>query len=199
MGVTQISWDRLHHFIGMEGLSWKGLKMLELGSQNMYTNALNGQMRFAKESLEALGVEHTSVDVNEEGGSLVMDLSVDQTENFSDWMGKFDVVTDYGTSEHVRGLYQCLRNVRFFCRPGGLMIHENPKTGNWPGHGFHYRTEEFWRQVAYMNRDTVVDVGEHPAMGNTTDGWNIHCVLRRGDTPGFVPEKDFKQTDLHTS
>ena len=199
MGITQISWDRLNTLLGERWEVRNGLKMLELGSQNMYTNAFHGKMAFAKHVFLAQGVDHTSIDLNGDGGSERLDLGTDLADVRGGWAGHFDVVTDYGTAEHVKDLHACLANVRNFCRPGGLMFHENPKVGNWPGHGFHYFTEDFWAKLCQACGDTLVDVGEHAAMGNTTDGWNIHCVIEKGHGIRFPDRDTFSRFDLHAS
>lgn len=145
--------------------------MLELGSQNTYFDSK--PMGVAKDYYQSQGFEHVSVDLNAEYGSIAKDLS--QLHD----LGTYDLVTDFGTSEHVSDFYMCWLNKHKACKVGGLIISENPKIGNWHGHGFHYLTKEFYIELCKAAGYELVEVGEHAAMGNVTDGWNVYCVLRK--------------------
>ncbi len=95
-------------------------------------------------------------------------------------------------------IYNCWLNKHNLLRIGGLMINENPKTGNWPNHGFNYYTQEFYFEFCKIAGYVVERAGEIPAMGNSVDGWNILCVLRKfSDT--FPSLEEFQTLDLRTS
>jgi hypothetical protein len=187
MGITQHSYDLLLRYRATQ----PGLKMLELGDQNLYFSPYYGE--YAKKHFIEAGIEHISVDIQAfEGGSVKMDLS--KPFNKPEWVNYFDVVTDFGTSEHVSGsLYHCFKNIHECSKFGGLMIHENPKTGNWPGHGAHYFTREFYYGLRDSMGYELLESGQHPAMGNETDGWNIWAVLRKTEDKEFISEKEFNK------
>ncbi len=129
--------------------------------------------------------DYLSIDLNGENGSKKWDLSQPvKTDK------QFDLVCDFGTSEHVKDLYQCFWNINKLCKVGGIMIHENPKTGNWPLHGFHYRTMEFYEQLAEVAGYELITIEEHPACWNTTDGWNVISVMKKVKE-GFITRKQF--------
>lgn len=157
------------------------ITMLELGSQNTYFDSQG--VGVAKEYYTKQGFEHTSIDMNGEYGSLEFDLSEALIH-----VDEFDIVTDFGTSEHVDNYYSCWLNKHNGCKVGGLIISENPKVDNWHGHGFHYLTQDFYIGLSAIAGYEVVELGEHPAMGNVTDGWNIYCVLRK--VSDLFPAKD---------
>ncbi len=163
--------------------------ILELGNQNIYFGDEYGSS--AKPYLKKLGFLHTSVDINGQDGAEKMDLS--KRISYNDIL--FDIVTDFGTSEHVKDYYNCWYNKHNWCKLNGIIISENPKTGNWPGHGFHYLTELFYQKLAYMVGYEILEIGEHAAMSNTTDGWNIYCVLKKRDKD-FIPRKLFEKLDF---
>ena len=48
---------------------------------------------------------------------------------------KFDTILDFGTSEHVFDVSQCLKNISNLCKKGGIIIHCLPANNNC-GHGF---------------------------------------------------------------
>lgn len=181
MGITQESYDRLER----NGCLKSGIKMLELGAQNSYCAESYGMI--AKYLFENIGIDHTSWDIIPHQGALEMDL---RKEIFTPEF--YDVVTNFGTMEHMDGgLYYGFMNVHNHTKVGGLMVHENPKTGNWPGHGQHYFTIDFYRQLAEGNDYEILELNEEPAMGNITNGWNIACVLRKIKDKPFGLKKYF--------
>ena len=71
---------------------------------------------------------------------------------------------------------------------------ENPKTGNWEGHGNHYMTMDFYKQLEGLVDMEIKELGEHPAMGNKKDGWNVYCVFTKKGGE-FCSEKKFAKLD----
>jgi hypothetical protein len=117
------------------GLSLVNLKMCELGNQFW----LNGQA--AKEIFELMGVQHVSMDINGQNGALPIDLRYPVPDEF---VGKFDVVTDFGCSEHVDNPYEVNRNIYRMAKIGGLIIQAVPYSGTWAGHClYRYRLDAF--------------------------------------------------------
>ncbi len=106
----------------------------------------------------------------------------------------YDQVWNHGTAEHIDGsLYQPFKNFHEACKVGGFMIHENPMTGNWPGHGQHYFTQKFYVEFAKACNYELVEVCSEAAMGNTTDGWNVCAVLKKLPESVFISEEDFNK------
>lgn len=169
----------------------EGKVMIELGNQIM--NLEDNQGESAKDFFtRKYGIVHTSIDQNGKDGALAHDLSKPVDIGF-----KADIVTDFGTSEHVTDLYQCLCNVFNFCKAEGNIIHKNPKTGNFPNHGFHYFTVEFWQQYAELTGLKIVGLEEHPIYHNTKDGWEIICVLRKTKRSKISTEEEFKKLPIY--
>lgn len=192
MGITGFSYNLLKK----HGALKADLSMLELGDQNLYFEPR--YLEFAKPHFEHLGIKHVSVDLGTQvGGAIEADLSKSIAHL---GLGEFDVITNFGTSEHVGvSLYHCFKNVHEHCKVNGLMIHENPKTGNWPGHGAHYMTKDFYTGLAERCGYSILELDEHPAMGNITDGWNVYCVLKRNTYDAFISEEDFNKLDFRKS
>lgn len=167
--------------------------MLELGNQFLYIPTkpfpwyedkyLNPSMTApvaAKGFFEDMDFQHTSIDLNGCDGALPLDLSTpihigsDPHAPFA-----FDYITDFGTSEHVSSLWQCLENLHRHARVGTQFFHVNPLTGNWPGHGFWYRDEEFYEAFANLTGYELLELRRDFACGNSTDGWNIWARLKK--------------------
>ena len=175
-----------------------GNQMLELGNQTIYFG--DDYDKPAKPMFEEMGFRHLSIDMNGQDGAKEADLSIktDFTGYFA--RNKFDIVTDFGTSEHVKSsLYACWWNKHTNCKTGGYIISENPKTGNWKGHGHWYYTEDFYRNLAEIQGYEIMELGEHAAMGNFTDGWNIYCILRKKSNDIFITKKEFNKLGINES
>ena len=196
MGVTNFSTTLLKKHI-------TGLKTVcELGAQNLYHSDYPGapyaDVFYKKNGFETYGC----IDLNGENNAMKINLSQQWVPSI-----KYELVTDFGTSEHVEhkskfdwlAIYNCWRIKHELLTVGGVMINENPKTGNWPLHGYCYYTQEFYSKLAYLMGYNILEIGEHPAMGNDTDGWNIFCILKKTQDNKFISLTKFKLLDLRTS
>lgn len=165
----------------------KGCRMLELGNQEM--NLADVQNISAKEHFSGLGYNHTSIDKNGKDGALPLNLSEPIIED----LGQFDIVTDAGTTEHVEDLYNSLRNTFGFCAINGVMLHKNPKTGNFPGHGNHFFTLDFWKAYAKACKLDILEILEHPIYHNRDTGWECIAILKKTDNSKFLSKEEFNK------
>jgi SAM-dependent methyltransferase len=100
-----------------------------------------------KDSFTRRGWSHTSIDLNGLGGALPLDLT--DPIDIKGIGGPFDVVTNFGTSEHVEGQEACWRNIFRLCKAGGYIVCCVP--WNWPKHGKYYPSVEWYRQFGDLN------------------------------------------------
>lgn len=197
MGITSFSIELLSKYITNDIKS-----VVELGAQNLYDKSYGNRTPYANEFYENLDIDYTCIDLNGENNALKIDLSQDHIVD-----GQFDLVTDFGTSEHVgtngrhdiNAIRNCWATKHKLLKAGGLMINENPMTGNWPGHGFNYYTIEFYHRLADRQGYHILDIGVVAAMGNTTDGHNIYCVLKKIDVKPFMSVDEFVELGIKTS
>lgn len=197
MGVTSIDIQKLE---GILKNNPEIKRVLELGAQNNYGQP-NLPAPYMKEWYEAMGIEYECIDISAENGCRVIDLS-EPLENpkWFDELKFFPLVTDFGTSEHVgrngkhdiEAFYNCWKTKYDLLQAGGIMVNENPKTGNWPGHGFQWYNHEFYRKLEEFGRIKVVELEDIAAMGNITDGWNVYCSFVK-TALHFVSFEEFKQ------
>ncbi len=205
MGVTAVDVQILESLIR----KYMPRKVLDFGAQNNFAQPLL-PAPYMSEWWKAKGIEYDSIDLTAENGCTVKDLS--QVFTAMDSVPKYDFVMDFGTSEHIsddgnsygtgkfswQHIYNCWLNKHNLLHIGGIMVNENPKTGNWPGHGFNYYTQEFYFRLVKLAGYQIEIIQGIPAMGNVTDGWNILCVLRKFSNK-FPSLEDFKTLDLRTS
>jgi hypothetical protein len=185
MGVTPLALDVIRRHVTLQGL-----RMMELGSQEIMGVPGIPDGTSAKDYFTALGVKHVSVDFNGARGAVVADLG--KPAECEAWQGSFDIVTDFGTTEHVHDLYWARRNAHAFAAMDGILLFQNPIIGHWPGHGLHYFTLEFYQRLAEAE---VIEIGElfaHPTMGNSETGMQVCCVARKRSEEFVSSERFFK-------
>lgn len=122
-----------------ERIVFSGLRIAELGNQMFRSPPLTHEVS-GKCVFEALGATYTSFDRNGKDGAEKVDLAAPLPAT---WWGRFDLVTNWGCSEHVKdSQFQCWKNIHFLCNVRGWMLHQIPEVGAWPGHGdWHYTME----------------------------------------------------------
>ena len=182
MGLTSFSYSLLERYVTA------GCSILEMGNQTVYFG--KHILKPAKLLLQARGYKHTSIDANGRNGALPLDLRKKLN------LGLFDIVTDFGTCEHIKDMHACWLNKYNSCKEGGYIISENPEVGSWPGHGFHYFTEEFYRQLETVSGLVIAELGRHAACGNEMNGWNIFCVMQKITHDRFVSKIKFNTIQL---
>jgi hypothetical protein len=168
----------------------KNVNMIELG--NIIIREINTS---AKKYFSKLGVNHTSIDCNGKDGALPLDL---RTVIDDDRVKPADIVTNCGTTEHVKNQYMCFKNIHNFAKPNGFLFHLAPPLGKWRGHCSYYYTEEFFNQLALQNNYEILEKKiipnsrNHPkAQGSLglLDFW--FCVMQKKKDNEFIPERDW--------
>src|SRR5580704_15249712 len=105
------------------------------------TNVLAGAP-LAREFWTWLGLSYASIDIDGSPGSVPLDLNYDEVPTA--FIGKYDVVTNFGTTEHVANQLQSFKIVHDLVTPGGLMLHVLPASGGL-NHGLvSYNPKFFW-------------------------------------------------------
>ena len=199
MGITNFSVSLLDKVIK----AYRPITVIELGSQNLYLSS-DPNPPFASEWYRKNGFEeYDCIDLAGDNDALDFDLAYYIDERFH----KYDLVTDFGTSEHVvqmdgfttaefheghihsvypidvkdveAGFYYCWLNKFNLCKKGGIIISENPKSGHWPDHGYHYITKDFYEKLSDITDLEIVELGEFPAAGNYETVMNIYSILKK--------------------
>lgn len=170
--------------------STQGLRMCELGNQHIRKSASkHTKAKTGKEYFTNLGYRHTSIDWNGQDGALPLDLT--QSIEDPSLVGQFDVLTNSGTTEHVTDQYACFRNLHRLVKPGGVLVHLNPMTGSWPGHGIHYYTFDFHLRLAAACGYQILKQSDISAKGEQC---HLVCVgLRKPSDKPFIERPDFER------
>jgi hypothetical protein len=96
-----------------------------------------------------LEFNHAAIDIDESPGSIPLDLNYDTVP--LEEKGKYDLVTNLGTTEHVANQLNAFKLIHELTKLGGVMVHELPAQGMF-NHGLiNYNPKFFW-MLARSNR-----------------------------------------------
>ncbi|MBT4889781.1 MAG: hypothetical protein HON65_09535 [Rhodospirillales bacterium] len=107
---------------------------------------------------KALGFQdYKCIDAIDLHGALNFDLNLDlnATYGFDD---QFDLVTNFGTTEHCFNQYACFKSIHDTCLEGGMMLHSVPISG-YPNHGFFAYQPRFFADLAAANGYELISIG----------------------------------------
>ncbi len=174
MGMDRhTSLEELNGFIESY-VGWKNISMIELGTQILDNN------QTGKEYFSYLGVNHISIDWNDRDGALPLDLSSEIKD-----IPQADVVTNFGTSEHILDQFMCWKNIHNFCKNGGIIFAFVPPVGTWPDHCDYYYTMDFFHWLAKINNYKILK-NEMYEKGRYKDAYTmLMCVLQKTNDDDF--------------
>jgi hypothetical protein len=113
----------------------------------------NTNQKPARLLYEGIGIKYNCVDVDGRVGTLVMDLNFDSVP--SDEKGKYGLVTNHGTSEHILNQYNVFKAMHEFARVGGIFIHAVPFTVHLEHGFFNYQPNFFEALARYNSYETL--------------------------------------------
>lgn len=138
--------------------------ILELGNQTFtneciekYQEELSGfnHQTPVKKYCELNNKKHVSIDITGLDNSLAIDLN----ESTIPINEQFDLVTNFGTTEHVEpNQYEPFLHIHNLCKINGIMIHEIPTPNNWIGHCKYYYDERFFNKLCEDNNYTLLEM-----------------------------------------
>lgn len=161
----------------------KRFHVAELGAQEL----AYGERVPAVTLYKSLGCgRYESIDGNR-AGTILHDLNLPLPD-----IGTFDLVTDFGTGEHIFNQLQVWQTIHALVKVGGYIGVIRPEQG-YPGHCF-YRTDEcVFRDVAAANAYDIVKLERIEAKR----GSNILVFYRRTAKDNFrVPQQGRYLRDL---
>ena len=158
----------------------------------------------------ALGFDYSCIDIDNSPGSIALDLNFDSTPD--SLTGKFNLVTNFGTTEHTINQFNAFKIIHELAAPGAIMLHELPASGQ-INHGFFgYQPKFFdglarsngysvlfmdfnWSEIEYGIPDDLkqalapfVHIAKRPPHGNSPSA--IIAVLRKNHDAPFIPPID---------
>ena len=181
MAISNIIAPKFYEFLS------EASSVMEIGNQ-VFENGSS-----VKKHVESVGKKHVSIDITGGDGSLQIDLSkvVDSD------LGQFSLVTNFGTTEHIDdSQFNAFKNIHNFCEKGGVMIHEVPHVGFWPGHCRYYYDAPFFEYLAEKNdyKIKLVEMIDYPGNGNLI----FVALIKTTNKPFLCKETEFDKK-IHLS
>ena len=103
---------------------------------------LNSDAPLARDFWKWLGFSYASIDIDESPESIALDLNFDATPE--KYYGCFNLVTNFGTTEHVANQLNAFKIIHELTSLGGVMLHTVPAQGMF-NHGLiNYNPKFFW-------------------------------------------------------
>lgn len=165
-----------------------GFSVCELGDQLIATKRINKPGRLwdrgpAEPFYRKLGCgEYVTIDGNGKA-TVLADLNLP----LPDKLGPFDLVTNFGTTEHVFDQAQCWRTIHELTKAGGYIAFEQPSQG-YEDHGLYNLHPGLIKDIAYANGYTF----EHFETPDTPRGKLIRAVMRKPDDREFATPQQGK-------
>lgn len=113
----------------------------------------------ARSLYELLGFHYCCVDIEEKYGSICLDLNFDSVP--LDHHNLYDLVTNFGTTEHVANQLNAFKVIHDLTKVGGYMWHDVPFTG-YVNHGLVNYTTKFFYSLCKSNRYQLCDLHIQP-------------------------------------
>jgi hypothetical protein len=159
-----------------------------------------------------LGLEYASIDIDGSPDSLPLDLNYDDVPRLD--VGKYHLVTNFGTTEHVANQLNAFKVIHDLTSLGGVMLHSLPAQGMM-NHGLvNYNMKFFWMlarsngyQLLYadyvgtpdrypISRDIIDNVkGYNESIIQNAEYWTVSdaaliVVLQKQFQIDFIPPID---------
>ena len=128
------------------------LKALSIDISNINIEKYIDKKRISSKVLwEYLGFEEILfIDADAAHKSLVYDLNFDLEDKYN-FKNTFDVVANFGTTEHIFNQHSAFQNIHKLCKTNGLMIHSLPIQGAYEHGLYNYHPNFFWALSAVNN------------------------------------------------
>lgn len=191
MGVTRETWAWFTTYLPKD----KTIKICELGDQQFMACPPFKDFTWVGDHLKKIGYSYTSIDLNGKGGAIPLDLSEEITN--IKLLNTFDIVTNFGTSEHVNNLYNCMKNMHNITKKGGLLFNVVPSPNNWPEHGFHYLDTSFYTGLADLCGYVILELFKRKLDVGGVDSIQTHCLFKKQKESLFCSEEDFYKLPIY--
>jgi hypothetical protein len=178
MGVSAKSLFRIQE-LNKLGLLKLNSNIIELGAQELYCKGMEQSVAdfinnfvpgsnvksddnfikkiahrgFTSELFKYCGFSYKALDIFDGDEVLLFDLNIESPG--PELIEKFDLVTNFGTTEHIINQYKSFKTIHELTRPGGLIYHDLP-LGGYHTHGYFNYNPLFFQHLAEANQYQVI-------------------------------------------
>ena len=156
------------------------------------SQVLDSNAPFARDFWHWLGFQYAAIDIDGSPGSIPLDLNFDSIPQ--EHKGKYNLVTNFGTTEHVANQLNAFKIIHDLTAPNGVMVHELPAQGMF-NHGLvNYNPKFFWL-LARSNGYKFIhsDFMPSPTYSGLPD--NVTEFLNSNNLAPLHPFGDYKVAD----
>lgn len=150
-----------------------------------YDNNFRPNIIPAKHYFQAYGYQHTSIDLNGEDGALKIDLNKNLPDEY---IGKFNIITDIGTGEHVSDQYMLWKNKDLLCDKNGIIVNCLPLVGCWPNHCEYRYSEEWFKSFCDKFKYEIIDLRTDKVGSDKM----VMCSYKITNISTFFPKETFE-------
>lgn len=148
--------------------------ILELGAQDLL---VNGYKFGYFKNIYPYPID--CLDMNGENGAIQLNLATELTPTKT-----YDLISNFGTTEHVSDQYICWKNIHSFLDFNGIIISEIPEIGSWKGHCNYFVDYSFFKAM-YKDFEII----DYRSIYYPDNGYLSYSVLRKISNT-FLTTKD---------
>jgi hypothetical protein len=202
--------EQIREFIASQGQMISDAKLEKEVQRLIYFSTPRSGERTTlfSEISDLTNIEYNSVDVCPGLKTEILDLNFDKLPKYM--AGHYDVVLNFGTTEHIFNQWNCFEVMHDATKVGGVIYHQLPASG-YLDHGYYCYTPLFFREMAEANAYEILDLfvtpaGEskidqlkipardgtsildrldHLSQDNRIPALNIHVILRKTRSGAF--------------
>ncbi len=160
--------------LAMRGKTYERIKILEMGAIEHKTP--EPRMPARQWYLEQGAGKVVTIDLNGQNGAIPHNLEEPIPEDLHQ---RFDLVTNYGTGEHVNDQFMFFKNCHDACKSGGIIIHHLIHPGFFPNHGRFYYTQETVFRIARLCAYSILVMENYASAQGSREGLIIVAFLKR--------------------
>jgi SAM-dependent methyltransferase len=137
----------------------------------------------------ALGFSYAAIEYGGHRGATALDLNTDRVP--AELRGRFDLLVNAGTTEHVANQDNAFRIMHDLTTPGGVMLHGLPAGGHLTHGFFNYTPKFFWRLAEANDYATIKNTFAYYAVGPIPDDL-VRDNARWSKVPPLLPPEIFE-------
>jgi hypothetical protein len=202
--------EQIREFVANQGQAVSDARVEEEIKRLVYFSTPRPEERTTlfSEITDLTNIDYNSIDVCPGLKTEILDLNFDVLPQRL--ITHYDVVLNFGTTEHIFNQWNCFEVMHDATRVGGVIYHQLPASG-YLDHGYYCYTPLFFREMAKANNYEIIDLFITPAGENKLDQLkipvrsaksvleyldrlpednripclNIHAILRRTNANSF--------------
>jgi hypothetical protein len=167
--------DFSRHFVDKKAAGWNAKA---LSQDEVSALAKQG---FSAPLFRACGFNYRALDIFDGDSVTLFDLNIQITP--PELIGQFDLITNFGTTEHLINQYLAMRTLHELTKLGGVIYHDLP-LGGYHTHGYFSYNPMFFQHLAQANSYEIM---YHAYSRNSAESPAPEFMTRNGySAPGWI-------------